>query len=96
MNKKMFDQLARSMAEAVAISRGEMKPGHTVRVDPPDAKAVRAKTGLSQAVFARMIGVNVRTLQNWEQHRRTPAGPAAALLTIVDHNPKLAIKALHP
>jgi putative transcriptional regulator len=42
-----------------------------------------------------LIGVSVRTLQNWEQHRTRPTGPARALLKIVASNPKSAIEALH-
>ena len=59
-----------------------------------EMKAVREKTGLSQSVFATMIGVKVKTLQNWEQHRRNPTG-AAALLPIFDREPETAMKALH-
>lgn len=50
----------------------------------PDVKVVREKTGLSLAMFAAMIGVKIKTVQNWEQHRRTPTGAAAALLAIFD------------
>jgi putative transcriptional regulator len=46
-------------------------------------------------MFAAMIGVKVKTLQNWEQHRRNPTGAAAALLTIFDREPQTAMKALH-
>lgn len=49
----------------------------------------------SVPVDAKLIGVNLRTLQNWEQHRTRPAGPARALLRIVASNPKSAIEALH-
>jgi hypothetical protein len=52
------------MKEAVAIAKGEMLPSR-VFLEVPDVKAVRAKTGLSQAMFATMIGVKVETLQNW-------------------------------
>lgn len=95
MDKELFDQLHQSMKEAVAIAKGEMKPSRVFSVAPPDVKAVREKTGLSQSVFAAMIGVKVKTLQNWEQHRRQPTGAAAALLTIFDRAPEVAVKALH-
>ena len=55
----------------------------------------RGESFLSKAMFAAMIGVKVKTLQNWEQHRRNPAGAAAALLTIFDRVPETALKALH-
>jgi transcriptional regulator with XRE-family HTH domain len=50
---------------------------------------------ISQSQFAKLIGVNLRTLQNWEQRRTRPTGPARALLKIVASNPKSAIEALH-
>jgi putative transcriptional regulator len=62
---------------------------------PPDAKPVRAKVGLSPTEFAQLIGVKVATLRNWEQRRRHPTGPAAALLTIVEKKPEAALRALH-
>ena len=95
MDKVLFDQLHQSMKEAVAISKGEMTPSRVFIVEQPDVKAVREKTGLSQAMFAAMIGVKVKTLQNWEQHRRNPTGAAVALLAIFDREPETAMKVLH-
>jgi putative transcriptional regulator len=95
MDKELFEQLTQSMKEAIAIAKGEMKPSRVFTVEAPDVRAVREKTGLSQSEFAQMIGVKVKTLQNWEQHRRRPTGAAAALLTIFDRAPDVAIKALH-
>jgi putative transcriptional regulator len=64
----------------------------------PDAAAyarrVRHKVGLSQAAFAKRIGVPVDTVQNWEQGKRLPRGPARALLRIIDRAPDLALAAL--
>ncbi len=95
MDKDLFEQLHQSMKEAVAIAKGEMQASRVFTVEPPDVKAVREKTGLSQAMFAAMIGVKVKTLQNWEQHRRNPTGAAAALLTIFDREPETALRVLH-
>lgn len=95
MDKELFEQLQQSMKEAVAIAKGEMQASRVFTVESPDVKMVREKTGLSQAMFAAMIGVKVKTLQNWEQHRRNPTGAAAALLTIFDREPETAMKALH-
>jgi len=53
------------------------------------ALAARAGTGLSQAQFAKLIGVSLRTLQEWEQGRKRPSGPAATLLRIVARDPEV-------
>lgn len=60
-----------------------------------DVKTIREQLDLSQQEFANLIQVNVRTLQNWEQKRRCPTGPAAALLKIVANAPEAALQALH-
>ncbi|WP_226852546.1 helix-turn-helix domain-containing protein [Acidithiobacillus thiooxidans] len=72
-------------------------PGHRASSTSkqPDAKAVREKLGLSQREFADLMGVSIDTLQNWEQHRRNPSGPAAALLRMVSVSPEAARKSLH-
>ena len=95
MDKELFADLVQSIKEAVAISKGESAPSRSFTVAAPDVKQVREKTGLSQSAFAQMIGVKVKTLQNWEQHRREPTGAAVALLTIFDRVPEVALKALH-
>ena len=95
MESELFDDLVKSLKEAADISKGKAQPSRRFVVSPPDVKAIREKTGLSQKDFAHLLRVGVGTLQNWEQHRRNPAGPAAVLLKIVATNPELAIKALH-
>lgn len=95
MDQALFDDLVRSLKEAKAIARGEMAAARRTRVDAPDVKAVREQIGLSQSEFAQLMRVSVKTLQNWEQHRRTPTGPAAALLKIVTHAPTVALEAMH-
>jgi putative transcriptional regulator len=88
MDKTLFEELVGSLKEAKAIAKGRAKPS-------PDARAVREQTGLSQGDFAKLMRVSVKTLQNWEQHRRKPTGPAAALLKIVSTAPEVALKSLH-
>jgi len=95
MEKTLFDDLKQSLKEAKAIRTGEMNASRRFTVDPIDVKAVRAKTGLSQNEFAQMIQISTRTLQNWEQKRRNPTGPAAALLKIVSAEPEVALRSLH-
>jgi putative transcriptional regulator len=53
----------------------------------PSVTSIREKTGLSQSRFAELLGVSVRTLQEWEQGRRAPSGAARTLLLIAEKNP---------
>jgi putative transcriptional regulator len=55
---------------------------------PPSTSEVRAKVGMSQSAFAKLLGVSVRTLQEWEQGRRKPSGAAQTLLTIAQRHPE--------
>ncbi|MBI3127600.1 MAG: helix-turn-helix domain-containing protein [Candidatus Tectomicrobia bacterium] len=71
-----------------------MKAGRTFSFRPADVKAIRTGLKKSQAEFALMIGVSVATLQNWEQGRRQPEGPARALLKVAAENPKAVERAL--
>lgn len=95
MNKKLFDDLVASVKEAGQIKRGKRKATRAYRIEALDVKAIREQTGLTQARFALLVGVSVKTLQNWEQGRRCPRGPAASLLRIVRSDPRIALKALH-
>lgn len=52
---------------------------------------IRERCGLSQAQFSRLLGVSVRTLQEWEQGRRAPSGAARTLLLIASRNPKVLL-----
>src|SRR6266550_594853 len=82
---------------AAEILRGlrELKRGEHGRVfHVPPVAAIREKTGLSQAHFAELLGVSVRTLQDWEQGRRAPSGAARTLLMIAAKNPKALLEVL--
>ena len=93
MKRKAFDQLMRSVRQAGRIHRGA-KPSRSFAFAPADVKAIRRKLGKSQTQFALMIGVSVATLRNWEQGRRTPDGPALALLRVASAEPKAVTRAL--
>ena len=95
MEKKMFDELLQSVKEMKAIRSGVKKPSRTFTFRAPDVKKIRRKLTVSQTEFASMIGVSVKTLQNWEQGRRSPRGPAQALLKIASINPEAVLAALH-
>lgn len=94
MDKKLLEELTKSVRQAGAIARGAAKPSRRREFTPSRIRAVRERTEMSQAQFARLLNVSVKTLQNWEQARREPTGPAKALLRIVEKEPVVAIKAL--
>ncbi len=71
----------------------EIKRGEHGRVtNLPPVSSVRERTGLSQARFAQLLGVSVRTLQEWEQGRRAPSGAARTLLLIAQRNPRALLE----
>ncbi len=94
MKKQDFADLTQSIRQAGRIRRGEDKPSRVVELTAVDVKAIRERLGKSQSEFASMIGVSVSTLQNWEQGRRRPEGPAQALLRVAAANPEAVAAAL--
>jgi putative transcriptional regulator len=94
MKDSDFQLLVTSVRQAGEIKRGKMKPAAKIEVRPEDVKAIRSKLSKSQSEFALMIGVSVSTLQNWEQGRRQPEGPARALLRVASVNPSAVADAL--
>jgi putative transcriptional regulator len=95
MKDHAFQELLTSVRQAGQIRRGRRRASRTTTFRPTEVQAVRATLGVSQSEFALMIGVSVATLRNWEQGRRTPEGPALALLRVAARNPKAVIQALH-
>lgn len=70
----------------------EIKRGEHGRVmNVPPVSTIREKTGLSQRQFAQLLGVSVRTLQDWEQGRRAPSGAARTLLRIAEKHPRAVL-----
>jgi putative transcriptional regulator len=93
MKKEDLENLVESVQQAGRIRREE-KPSRVVEFAPVDVKAIRQRLGKSQSEFACMIGVSVSTLQNWEQGRRRPEGPARALLRVAAADPDAVAAAL--
>lgn len=91
-----FDELLESVQQMDEIVKGERAPSREFHVDALAVQDIRKATGLTQAVFARSIGIEVSTLRNWEQGRREPTGPAKALLTALKNDPKHVMQALMP
>lgn len=95
MDEALFNELLESVKQAGAIHSGEMKPSREFHFPDPDISKIREQAGMSQSRFAAMIGVSVRTIQNWEQGHRKHQGPALALLRIFQNDPEHALHALH-
>jgi putative transcriptional regulator len=94
MKKTLFEELLESVRDAGRIRRGEDRSARVFDFAPTDVTALRARLGKSQSQFALMIGVSVSTLQNWEQGRRRPEGPAQALLRVAAAAPHVVAKTL--
>lgn len=86
-----FDSIAQGLEEAKAFSKGQGADARVHEIEVPEINVaeVRAKTGLSQAEFARSIGVAKGTLLNWEHGRRSPTGPAQVLLALISKQPSV-------
>jgi putative transcriptional regulator len=95
MKSKDFKDLLTSIDQARKIRSGRVKASRIFKFHPIVVKRIRMKLHASQITFAHMIGVSVDTLQNWEQGRRKPEGPALALLKVAEANPETVMEALH-
>jgi len=86
-----YDSIKQGLTEAIEFADGKTAGArvHEVEVPEVDVVAIRATTGLSQAQFARSIGVAKGTLLNWEHGRRRPTGPAQVLLAMIAKRPSL-------
>ena len=96
MKDELFEDLVQSVREGGAILRGEERPSRAFEVEVPDVAAIRESYGLSQLEFSGLLGISVDTLQNWEQGRRTPAGPARILLQVVAKHPEAVWDVVKP
>ena len=83
-------EILEGLRDVSAHQRGELQlRTHRIRpLNGKDAKRIRKKLGFSQSVFSALLGVSLRTLQEWEQMRREPRGPAQALLRVADRHPE--------
>lgn len=88
LSEKEINEAALADADAQPLSKKQLSKFK--RVHPPqevNVKAIRRRLHLSQAVFAAYFGINIRTLQEWEQGRRHPEGAARTLLAVIKHSP---------
>jgi putative transcriptional regulator len=102
--KPLADRLKDGLTEAIQFAKGELTL-RTVRVpDPPpeiaakEVTSLRTKTGMSQAVFARVLNVSTKTVQSWEQGERKPSHAALRMLQVFRASPTFVIEIVgkHP
>lgn len=95
MKKSEFKELLQGVRDAGAYLRGDKRGVTRIdRIEPDSIAVVRTKLKLSQSEFARMLGISVDTLQNWEQGRRQPSGAARVLLRVVAKHPEVVLEAV--
>lgn len=90
--RNIGQEILEGIQEVKAYKAGK-KTLRTHTLPPPaPVRVIRTKLKLSQSAFAGLMGVSVRTIQDWEQGRRKPSGPAVALLRIAEQNPDVFIR----
>ncbi len=90
-----MDKEMTQFQEDLLLSVKQMKAGqvaHVTEIALPSVTAIRHAVGLSQTQFAHLMGVSVRTLQQWEQGRRSPSGAAKTLLRVVEKHPEFLLE----
>jgi len=87
VKNELFNELLESVREGGTILRGEKSPSRTFGIEKSDVQRIRANYRLSQNEFATLLGISLGTLQNWEQGRRIPQGPARVLLQVAAKHP---------
>ncbi|MEX0904964.1 MAG: NadS family protein [Balneolaceae bacterium] len=94
MKDEMFNELLESVKQAGEIRKGKRKPSRHTLIEEPDVAAIRENYDMTQQEFSSLLGISVGTLQNWEQGRRKPQGPAKVLLKIAEKRPKAILESL--
>lgn len=95
MDDKLFAKLIESTSQAAEIVQGKREASRTFVMTSDFVREIRERTGLSQERFAALFHISVGTLRNWEQGRRRPDGPAAALLIAIKNDPENVVTALN-
>ena len=85
-------ELLDGINEIKAFKDGKANLVTRVLSEPSHPKEIRARLHLSQSAFASLVGVSVRTVQDWEQDRREPRGPAKSLLRIAEQHPEVFLE----
>jgi putative transcriptional regulator len=92
----LFQELEESVRQGGNILRERAPAARTFEIPESNVAAIRERYGLSQAKFASLMGISVRTLQNWEQGRRIPRGPARVLLRVAAFHPEAVLDVVRP
>lgn len=95
MKNELFEELKESIKEGGKILKGKKRPRREFNFESPDPKKIRERLGLSQNKFASLLGISTSTLQNWEQGRRKPAGPAKVLLNVAAKYPDAVLNTVY-
>jgi len=93
MKDALFAELMESVEQMDEIVRGERAPSREHFVAATRVKDIRKAVNLSQPKFAKLLGVELSTLRNWEQGRREPTGPAKVLIRAIENDPINVLKA---
>jgi len=88
-NRDIGAEILDGLQEISEFKKGNIKLRATELSEPSEPRVIRARLKLSQSAFAGLLGVSMRTLQDWEQGRRNPQGPAIALLRIAEQHPEV-------
>jgi putative transcriptional regulator len=88
-NRDIGLEILEGLNEIKSFKRGKLLLKTTELSEPSEPQVIRSKLNLSQSAFAGLLGVSMRTLQDWEQGRRHPQGPAIALLRIAEQHPEV-------
>ena len=88
-NRDIGLEILEGLTEIRNVKQGKVTLKTTELSEPSEPKIIRSKLNLSPSAFAGLLGVSMRTLQDWEQGRRSPQGPAIALLRIAEQHPEV-------
>ncbi|AEE22625.1 helix-turn-helix domain-containing protein [Paraglaciecola chathamensis] len=88
-NRDIGLEILEGLNEIKSFKSGKLSLKTTELSEPSKPQVIRSKLNLSQSAFAGLLGVSMRTLQDWEQGRRHPQGPAIALLRIAEQHPEV-------
>lgn len=88
-DRDIGNEILEGIREIKAFKVGKVDLKTRELLEPSSAKEIRQQLNLSQAAFAGLMGVSLRTVQDWEQGRREPSGPAKSLLRIAEQNPEV-------